>query len=239
MITNPECKTCDLRKNNLFSVLRGEQIDRLDREKMTREYQRGDVIFYENTPAFAIYCIFTGWVKVYKVGSRAERQVVRLLGPGDVIGHRAVLANEPYSTTAEAIQTSLICSLPKESLFKMLEESPQLSMRLMGRLARELRVSEDQMVILSHKSVRQRAAQLLLLLMRRSPEADDKYIELKIPIRRNEMAQMIGTTPETLSRTLRYFGQRGLLQSTRTELRILDPEGLRQLAGMNADFELP
>ena len=160
---HPDCKTCNLRSNTLFSVLKGDQVARLDREKTVREYQRGEVIFYESTPSFAIYCIHSGWVKLFKVGSRAERQVVRLLGPGDVIGHRALLAGEPYSATAEVIEAGHICTIPKEPLIKMLEESAKLSLSFMAKLALELRESEDQLLILSHKSVRQRTARLLLL----------------------------------------------------------------------------
>ena len=228
---HPDCTTCSLRSNTLFSVLKGEQVARLDREKTVREYQRGEVIFYESTPSFAIYCIHSGWVKLFKVGSRAERQVVRLLGPGDVIGHRALLAGEPYSATAEVIEAGNVCTIPREPMIKMLEESAKLSLRFMAKLAQELRESEDQLLILSHKSVRQRTARLLLLLMRRSHDNSGNEVILKIPIRRNEMAQMIGTTPESLSRALRYLAQRGIIRTTRTELLIRQPAALESLAG--------
>ncbi len=227
----PHCKTCTLRSNTLFSVLKGDQVDWLDREKTVREYQRGEVIFYESTPSFAVYCIHSGWAKLYKVGSRAERQVVRLLGPGDVIGHRAMLAGEPYSATAEVIETGNICTIPREPLIKMLQESAKLSLRFMAKLAQELRESEDQLLILSHKSVRQRTARLLLLLMKRSHENSGDKVILKIPLRRNEMAQMIGTTPESLSRALRYLAQRGIIRTSRTELHITQPTALESLAG--------
>jgi CRP/FNR family transcriptional regulator len=228
------CKTCNLKENNLFSVLNVDQLQRLDQIKSVREYQKGDVIFYENTPSFAMYCICTGWVKLYKVGSRAERHVIRLLGPGDTIGHNALLANEPYSTTAEVIETSFICTMPKDPFTGMLMESPQLSLNVMGKLAQELRSSEEQILILSQKSVQQRTAQMLLLLRKKSRNKDDKCVELRIPLRRNEMAQMIGTTPESLSRTLRQLAKRGILRVTRMDLCILDAEALKRIAGEEA-----
>jgi CRP-like cAMP-binding protein len=231
---SPTCQTCDLRKNNLFSVLDKEQIQRLDQVKSVREYQRGDVIFYENTPSFAIYCVCSGWVKLFKVGSRAERQVIRLLGPGDVIGHRALLADESYSATSEVIETSVICTIPKDPFKSMLLESPQLSLKVMGRLAQELRTSEEQLLILSQKSVQQRAARMLLLLRKKSPHRDDECVDLRIPLRRNEMAQMIGTTPESLSRTLRLLAERGILRVARIDLCILDAAALERIAGEDA-----
>jgi CRP/FNR family transcriptional regulator len=233
---HPLCQTCDLRANNLFTVLKGDQITRLDRDKTVREYNRGDVIFYEGTPSFAIYCIHYGWVKLYKVGSRAERQVIRLLGAGDVMGHRALLAGEPYASTAEVVDTTCICTIPKEPFLKMLTESPQLSMRLMTRLALELRESEEQTLILSHKSVQQRIAQLLLMLVKRTPHSTAEIIDIKIPLRRSEMAQMIGTTPETLSRTLRDFAKREILRVTRTDLSVLNLAELQKLAGSTDDL---
>jgi CRP/FNR family transcriptional regulator len=231
---NSICQNCNLKESNLFSVLNADQLQRLDRVKSVREYQRGDVIFYENTPSFALYCVCSGWVKLYKVGSRAERQVIRLLGPGDTIGHRALLADESYSATAETIETSVICTIPKEPFITMLMESPQLALNMMGRLAQELRTSEEQILILSQKSVQQRTAQMLLLLRRKSPGKDDNCVELRIPLRRNEMAQMIGTTPESLSRTLRNLAKRKILRVTRMDLCILDAEALKRVAGEQA-----
>jgi len=232
------CQTCDLRENNLFAVLNAEQIQRLDQVKSVREYQRGDVSFYENTPAFAVYCVSSGWVKLYKVGSRAERQVIRLLGPGDVIGHRALLAEEPFSATAEVIETSSICTIPKDPFLNMLLESPQLAINMMGRMAQELRTSEEQLLILSQKSVQQRTAQMLLLLRKKSRQKDNECVDLRIPLRRNEMAQMIGTTPESLSRTLRHLAKRGILRVTRMDLCILNVEALERIAGDVAASEV-
>lgn len=222
----------------MFAVLNMDQLERLDQVKSVREYRRGDVVFYENTPSFALYCVCSGWVKLYKVGSRAERQVIRLLGPGDIMGHRALLANESYSATAEVLETSIVCTIPKEPFLKMLLESPPLSLNVMGRLAQELRISEEQLLILSQKSVQQRAAQMLLLLKRKSSQRDDKCVDLRIPLRRNEMAQMIGTTPESLSRTLRHLAKRGILRVTRMDLCILDAEALERIAGEGATSQL-
>jgi CRP/FNR family transcriptional regulator len=227
------CTTCRLRESNLFAALKHAELERMSSEKSVREYQRGEVVFYEDTPAFAIYCIQSGWLKLYKAGSRGEHQVIRLLGMGDLVGYRAVLADEPYSATAEVIVPACVCIIPKASFLRMLEEFPKLAFRLMAKLAQTLRSSEEHLLMLAQKSVRQRTAHLLLLLMNKSSEKTPGRTRIDLPIRRSEMAQMIGTSPETFSRTLRTFANRGILRATRTEISIINPSALRRIAGLD------
>lgn len=226
---NLDCAVCANFPDSIFFGVNKSILDRLHQEKWIQNYQPGQVITYEGNPSFGMHCIYSGRVKLYKLGRKAEPLVIRLLTPGDTIGCGAVLANAPYAATSEAIELTTVCTISKQTLFELLRNSVDLALRLLARMAQELRTSDELMLVLTQESVSQRTARLLLFLMERSGEKSKTGKTLKIPIFRKEMAQMIGTAPETLSRTLHYFASRGILRLTRTEIYVEDVATLEKL----------
>jgi CRP/FNR family transcriptional regulator len=225
------CEVCGHRAESIFCSLAGAHLEQLDREKTVRRFEKGEVIFYEGTPAHAVHCIYTGRVKIYKTGPKGESIVIRLLGPGEIFGYRALLSDELCAATVEAVESTVICSITKPTLFGLLKQSPQLTMRLLAKMAQELRTSEEQLIAIAQETVRQRTAKLLLFLAEGNKHKYQPSTPLQIPLLRSEMAQMVGTAPETLSRTLRYLADRGMVQVNRAEILIINRKALKQLAG--------
>lgn len=226
----PHCTECGPEARGVFCVLAGVHLQRLDREKAVHHYRRGETIFREGNPPLAVFCVYSGLVKLFKTSRRGEEQVIRLLGPGEIVGYRALLTNEPYAATAEALEPTTICMVSKPTLITLIRESPELALRLLARLGHELRHAEDQMVRRTEETVKERAAQLLLWLSMRDAKAGDAEDRIGGSLQRAEMAQMIGTTPETMSRTLKLFARRGLINLTRTSIKISDRAGLEKIA---------
>jgi CRP/FNR family transcriptional regulator len=224
------CEVCGHRAESIFCSLAGAHLEQLDREKMVHKYDQGEVIFYEGTPAMAVHCIYSGRVKLYKSGPKGDAQVIRLLGPGDIFGYRALLAEEPFAATAEAVEATVICAITKQTLFDLLKHSQDLTMRLLAKLASELKTSEEQMLSMAQETVRQRTAKLLLFLTEGNKPKYKSGSPLNVPLMRNEMAQMVGTTPETFSRTLRHLAAKGILNLTRSEISITNSKALQLLA---------
>ena len=224
------CSVCGHRAESIFCALAGAHLEKLEREKTVHKYEKGQVIFWEGTPAFAIHCLYSGAVKLYKTGPKTEPQVIRLLGPGEIFGYRALLADEPYAATAEAVETTVICTFTKQTLFDLLKQSPDLTMRLLAKMAVELKTSEEQMLAIAQETVRQRTAKLLLFLAEGNQQVTRRARTLKVPLLRKEMAQMVGTTPETFSRTLRFLASKGILNLTRSEITIKNPHLLESIA---------
>jgi len=225
------CALCDLRSSGLFGALEEELLDQVDKAKTVHSYQARQVIFHEGTPPLAIYCIRTGRVKIFRSTNRGEEQVIRILGPGDTFGHRPLLANEPYAASAEAIEETEICVLPKQVLLALLAQSPKLAFELLKRLSKELRVSEDLLLELSQRTVKQRSAGLLLMFLEHCGERVEEGVRLAIPIQRKEMAQMVGTTPETFSRTLHDLAEAGVIILSRSEIVVRSETSLRKIVG--------
>lgn len=227
----PRCTVCGPHAGGVFCTLAGGHLERLDRNKSVQNYERGQVLFYEGHAPFGVHCVYSGRIKLYKQGRRGDSQVIRILGKGEVIGFRALVSGEPYAASAEAIEPAVTCFISRETLFDVIRESPELAMALMAKLARELRVSEEQAIELSQEAVPRRTAGLLMWLLEAETPANRSKNLIALPLQRNEMAQMIGTTPETLSRVLHDFERRGLIELTRSRITLKNPAGLDRLAG--------
>jgi CRP-like cAMP-binding protein len=157
--------------------------------------------------------------------------MIRLLGPGDIAGYRALIANEPFAATAEALERTTVCTFPRNVIHDLLRNDPDLSFGMMAKLARELRVSEDEMVARLSESVTQRTARLLLGLAEERGARGGSHLTLELPVRREDLARMIGTTPESLSRALHGLARRGILDVDRRTVRIRNLLSLRKLLG--------
>jgi CRP/FNR family transcriptional regulator, polysaccharide utilization system transcription regulator len=157
--------------------------------------------------------------------------VLRLLGPGEMIGYRPLLADEPYMASAEAVVDSTLCVIPATVVRELLREIPEFAAAMLGRLARELSRSEDLMMDNLHRPVRQRAARLILHLLEDNQNSPEPHTLRSEHLRRLDMARMIGTTPETLSRILRSLAQRGVVALTRDRIRVRDRNLLHKIAG--------
>ena len=226
----PTCEACPVRHQGMFCDLGREDLRDLGRSHTANTYSKRSIIFYEGNPAMGIFCVASGKVKIYKHGINGQIQIVRLARPGDLLGYRALLAGEPYSATAEVIEEAVICFLDKTMVLSLIRRNPPLSLRLLRKVAQELRVSEERMLDLVQKPVTHRVATLLLALQQQFGETSPRGIRLNISLTREEMAEMIGTTAESLIRTLSEFRQRGLIELDAHEVRIKNPQLLATYA---------
>ncbi|MBM3321385.1 MAG: Crp/Fnr family transcriptional regulator [Candidatus Eisenbacteria bacterium] len=225
------CAVCDMRKNGLLSRVEERLLERVEGAKVIHRFGPRQVIFHEGTPPLAVYCLRAGRVKLYRSGKRGEEVVLRVLGPGAAFGYRPLLCEELYAVTAESIEESEVCVLPRQVLTDLLRDSPSFAIDLLARIARELRYSEDQLLDLTQKSVLERTSGLLVMFLENCGEKTDGGIRLAIPIQRKEMAQMVGTTPETFSRTLHELAERGIIVLSRSDIVVRDEAALRQAVG--------
>ena len=225
-----KCDVCGEGGSSIFCALAGSHLAKFEQEKTEHKYEKGQVIFYEGSPSYAVHYICSGRVKLYKIGPKGEELIVKLIGPGEITGYRSLLAGEPCAATAQAVESTTICTISKQIFIELLKQSPDLALRLLSRLAKDLREAEEQAISLAQESVRQRTAHLLLLLMHGSPGKAKPNGPVKIPLKRKDMAQMIGTTPESLSRTLHELAQKGILRLTRSEIYIQNLSALQRIA---------
>jgi CRP-like cAMP-binding protein len=223
------CAACGNSSRGFFCSIAGAHLERIGRGKIVHRYQRGDIVFREGEPASAIHCIQQGTVKVYKLGRDGEEVVIRLLGPGDIMGYRPLLANDTFAANASVLEDTTVCTVTRKLLMAALRESPELASRMMEKLAAELRVSEDQMVRRVVETVPQRTARFLLWLHDAHANGHN-HVRFESLLRREDMAMVIGTTPETLSRTLHDLERRNVVGLERRAIQIRELEKLQHLA---------
>lgn len=227
-----ECEACPSRLLGVFCTLEGDDLEEFTQHKTTNTYKKGQVIFYEGNQAYGIYCILSGRVKLYKSGMDGRQQIVRIASPGDIVGYRSLFAEEPYHATAEALEDATICCIDKNSFFPVLAKNPALSLNIIRKLSKELRQAEDLATSIAQRSVRERMAELLLMLKETYGKPSRRGFVIDLHLSREEMAEMIGITQETAIRLLSEFKKDGIIDVQERDITILDFKALVETANL-------
>ena len=225
-----DCRSNQCPAKKIYSCLSPKQDASLGRERLARRYESGQVVIHHDTPALAIFSVHSGLVRLTRAASSGREVVVGLRGPGELLGVREVLSALPYQATAETLEPSIVCAVPREAFLDAVRDCPELAMRLLGRLAKDGLLAEEQLVARVHLSVRARTARLLLALAEGSRVKARGSAAFEVTMAREEMALLVGTTRETLSRSLGQLAERGAIKLAAGKIRVLDSSVLEGLA---------
>lgn len=224
-----DCGKCPIVARSAFACLTPEQQDRLEKTAVPHAYSRGDTVFFEGNPALAVYCIRSGEVKLTR-HTHHDGEVVAVQSTGDLMGYRAVLGGLPYCISATILKPSVVCTIARGDFLSLIEESHALACHLLERMAGEFRAAEALLVERNGERVAKRTARLLGRLSAGAAAGSSAGQPIPIPVRRVDLAHLLGTTPETLSRTLHGFAKRGLISLSRTQISVRDSARLARLA---------
>lgn len=224
------CKACPTYAKSLFCNLKGPQLEFLSRAKTAQHYNKKETIHYQEHPSFGIFCIQSGLVKVFRTETSGKQYIVRLAWPGDVLGLPTLFTGIPYLWSAQAVEPTTLCFLPRDSVIQVAAEEKQAGLKIIQTLSRFVIESEKKRVELAHGSVRERLARLLTHLSLHHGVRDKRGIRFNVSLSRTEMAEMIGIRPETAMRILKEFREDRLLQTKGNEIVLLDPPRLEKLA---------
>lgn len=226
------CQTCRSRGKSVFCDLSDEHLKELDQAKTSNRYKPHQIVFYEGNQPHGLYCVSSGKIKVYKTDAQGHQQIVRLAGGGDLLGYRCLLADEPYSATAETLEEAEICFVDKQTFFHVLETHPAAAFHVLSALAVDLGKAEAKMVSLVHKNIRERLAELFLIFEKRYGEKKKNGTVLNISLTREELAEMIGSTQESVIRLLTEFKQDGLIRVEGRSITLLNVGRLIETANL-------
>jgi len=227
----PPCTTCK-NKNKLFCGLNNDDRAYLSVNKGSSSYKSGQVVFNEKSQPQGLYCIYNGKVKVSKLGADGKEQIVRFFGTGEVIGYRALLSNTSYNATATAIEDCEICHISKSVFMNRLQENSSLAYNVIQLLSENLKDSEDKLLSVTQKSVRERVAQALLLLKTRFGLEEDEAT-LPVLLTRREIGEIACITTETTIRTMSDFKKESILEFNKKKIKIIDMDRLISIAGID------
>ncbi len=208
----------------VFSGLPTDAVDRLASDSITRRHSKGDIIFCEGDNATGFYLLTEGRVKIFKISPDGKEQILHIFSPGNLFGEAAVFSEGSFPATAMALEKSRSLMIPKSSLKEVIVENPLLAMNMLAVLSSRLRHFSEIIENLSLKEVPGRLATYLVLLA----GGGNQLIHLDIT--RNQLAAMLGTIPETLSRILSKMMSRGIIDVNGRDIRVRDLNTLKALA---------
>ncbi|GET30432.1 Crp/Fnr family transcriptional regulator [Prolixibacter sp. SD074] len=220
----------DLSKFRFFQALTTDEMERLNYEKTCSFYKKGSVIYREGNRLTGFYCITRGILKIYKTGIDGKEQIIRFVKKGDIIAYRSLLSQESACTTAKVIEDAVLCHIPYKTLLYLIDENSKFSLAMLRIVCAELKDANDFITDIAQKTVRERLAEVLLLLKDNFDLDDNKT--LQISLTREELANMVGTATESVIRLLSEFKHDQLIELHGRKIRIVDLPGLTRVANL-------
>lgn len=233
MAAHPHCTSCPSRMDSIFKDLQGDHLKSLDAAKTTNQYKRGQILFYEGNPCKGLFCVAQGQIKLVKNGDNGKETILRIIGPGGILGIRGILGEDTNNATAQVMQDAMVCFVGKHFIHKLISDDSSLALRAINRMGSDLAETEDRLADLTSKPVRKRFSQLLLTLQKTHGKKESQGIQIDLRISRAELASMVGATPETVIRLLSDFKDLGYVHLEGKQIFIKDSEGLLQEAELD------
>ncbi len=208
--------------SGLFSGLPENELNGIIQITIEKKFGRGESVFFEGDDGTGFYMVKEGKVKIYKMSLAGKEHILHIFGPGEPFGEVPVFHGLPYPASAETLAKSTLLFFPREQFIRLVHETPSIALNMLAVLSMRLRRFSSQIENLSLKEVPARLAGYLLYL---SEEQGNSEV-VKLEISKGQLASLLGTIPETLSRIFSKMSDEGLLQVEGRKIRLLDRPGL-------------
>ncbi|MBX3297905.1 MAG: Crp/Fnr family transcriptional regulator [Acidobacteria bacterium] len=226
------CSKCDIRDRGYFCELHQSSVDRLEGVKLTKAYPKGTMLFVEGQPAIGVYLLCQGRVKLSTCSPEGKIMILGIAEPGDVLGLSAVIAGGDHESTAEVLEICQVNFVPADEFNHLLSTDTEVCLNAVRQLCRSYREAHRMVCSLGHSDSAVTKLAKLFLGWSRNGFRTNGHILVKNSFTHEEIAEMIGTTRETVTRSLRELRERGLVTLKGSDLIIHDPERLRTSAGV-------
>lgn len=207
----------------LFDGLPSDQVEALAEIAVIKNYDKGENIFFEGDDGIGFYVVGKGKVKISKISFAGKEHILHIFGGGEPFGEVPVFNGRPFPATAEALIKTKTIFFPRDKFVLLVEANPSLALNMLAVLSFRLRKFATQIENLSLKEVPARLASYLVYLS--EEQKNDKVVELDIS--KGQLASLLGTIPETLSRIFSKMNDEGLIEVNGKRITLLDSEGLK------------
>lgn len=222
-----KCEQCIIRQFNSLKSLTREELVRISACKTSKFVKKGEIIFEEGESLKGVYCVKDGVCKLTKLSANGKDQIVRLVVKGELLGQRSLVGSETTNLSAVAIKDMEVCFIPKDEIINDLQKSRDFSMDMLQNMALELRGSDNIIVDMAQKSVKQRMAEALLHLQEKFGE--DSNGMLDIVLSREDYANLVGTATESAIRILSEFKREGYISTSGKQIKLTNIEALKRV----------
>lgn len=184
--------------------------------RKVRQIKKKQILYYDGDTPQGLYLVLEGSVKTIKMAEDGRELLTGMYRAEDYLGIHALLLDDSYTDTAEAVEDSAVCLLPRDMTINLLNKYPDVGQQFIRILANNVREKEEQLIELAYNSVRKRLAQVLIRLSKQSADPS------QFKVSRDELAAMAGMATETVSRTLTDFKEEGSIEKKGSQITILD-----------------
>ena len=223
-----KCEQCIVREFSSLKALGKEELLQMADCKTSYVIKKGEPIFEEGESVNGIFCIKDGVCKLSKLSANGKDQIVKLVKPGELLGQRSLISDEPANLSAVALEDMEVCFIPKTEIMGFFNQNNQFSMNVMKTICGDLKEADDHMVSMAQKSVKERLAETLLYLEDTFGKNSDG--SLHIQLSREELAGMIGTATESCIRLLSELNKTDIIDLTGKKITIIDRNKLKRMA---------
>lgn len=215
-----------LNQCQLFGGLPEEHITEIEKIAVGKKFNKGDIIFYDGDDGTGFYLIASGSVKIYKLSPEGKEQILHIVKEGDTIGAVPVFSGQSFPANACAISSCQLIFFDRKKFIQLITGKPALTMNLLALLSARLREFTIQVENLSLKDIPGRLASYLLYL---SKEQENIHC-VKLNISKAQLANLLGTGPESLSRVLGSMKNKKIIEEKGADIQLLNREQLQELA---------
>ncbi|MGV1011715.1 MAG: Crp/Fnr family transcriptional regulator [Flavobacterium sp.] len=223
-----KCDQCIVREFSSLKALGKDELLQMADCKTSYVIKKGEPIFEEGESVNGIFCVKDGICKLSKLSANGKDQIVKLVKPGELLGQRSLISDEPANLSAVALEDMEVCFIPKTEIMGFFNNNNQFSMNVMKTICGDLKEADDHMVSMAQKSVKERLAETLLYLEDTFGKNSDG--SLHIQLSREELAGMIGTATESCIRLLSELNKSGIIDLTGKKITIVDRNKLKRMA---------
>ena len=215
-----------LRRVPLFSELSSEELERVAQVAIPRSFPAETRVFHENDPGDACYIVRTGSCRVTREHSDGRAITLANLGPGAIFGELAMLDGEARSASVEATEDVELLALPARDVRGLIRQHPEMGEKLVVALTRRLRDANERISRQSFQTVPSRVAGVLNQLLAEEALAPEIQDGVTIRLRQSDLAQLAGTSRESVSRFLATLERAGVVRVGRARVTVIEPERL-------------
>lgn len=219
------CEQCIIREFNTLKALTKEELIRISGCKTSKTVKKGEIIFEEGDTLNGVYCVKDGICKMSKLSANGKDQIVKLIVKGDLMGKNSIIREESANLTAVALNDMEVCFIPKQEILNDLKKNPNFSMTVLKKMTNDLKTSENIIVNMAQKSVKQRLADLLIYI--NDSFGVDENGFLKIVLSREDYANVVGTATESAIRILSQFKKAGYISTEGKQIKIENIQKLK------------
>ncbi len=229
-MAQPKTKLWYLQNINLFAGMPRDEMLEIERITMMETVKRRQPIYLPGDPGDKVFLLKTGQVKLSRITEDGKELTLTILHPGDIFGELEVLDDSPRDAMAEALEDTSLCVMRRQDFESLLKRRPDLTIKLTKLMGLQLKSIENRVEDLVFKDVPSRLAGLLLQLSQEFGVKEEHGLRLRTKVTHQEMANLIGSTRETVTATLGDFRRAGLVELDRHEIIIKNTQRLAKLS---------